>query len=211
MKSELKTVATKVTPHCHELLERICAKRNVSIYNLLSMFIDIIIRYMDDRHNLSTEIERAITLFDDFPLKRKMLCIADSMDSLEAITAVYILGSRSRQGQKAVLVERDAFDRLTEDWNTSHIIDKVMNVCCPSLYKKLRIKAIALHVDTVFAVIEYNMHIAETEDDLTALRDEFEDCRRTDFGQTPADPVVKSKRIRKRMYVDSRFTKDLFD
>ena len=175
------------------------------------MLIDIIIRYMDDRHNLSTEIERVITLFDDFPLKRKMLCIADSMDNLEAITAVYILGSRSRQGQKAVLIERDAFDRLTEDWNTSHIIDKVMNVCCPSLYKKLRIKASALHVDTVFAVIEYNMHIAETEDDMTALRDEFEDCRRTDFGQTPADPVVKSKRQRKRMYVDSRFVKDLFD
>ena len=211
MNNDYKTISTKVTPDSHEMLERICAKRNVSIYNLLGMCIDTIIRYMDDRHNLSAEMQSVIRLFDESCLSERCLYIGDPGASMAATDAIYLVGSHNRSGSKAVLVESDAFGGRTEDWNATHIFDKVLNVCCPSLYKRLRLKALAMNLQSAFSVIDTILSQSDIEDDLATLRSEFEDCRRTDFGQKETDPVVKSRRNRQKLYVDSRFAKTLFD
>ena len=58
------TLATKVSRTAAEQLARIAKKKGMTIYELIQMVCDTLIRYMDDRHNLSEEIERAMAIFE---------------------------------------------------------------------------------------------------------------------------------------------------
>ena len=48
-------LATKVSRTAAEQLARIAKKKGMTIYELIQMVCDTLIRYMDDRHNLSEE------------------------------------------------------------------------------------------------------------------------------------------------------------
>ena len=57
-------VATKLPRTAAERLAKIAKKKKTTIYALIQMCCDTIIRYMDDRHNLSEEMERAMAIFE---------------------------------------------------------------------------------------------------------------------------------------------------
>ena len=58
------TVATKMRREAAEQLARIAKKKGMTIYELIQMVCDTLIRYMDDRHNLTEEMERAMSIFE---------------------------------------------------------------------------------------------------------------------------------------------------
>ena len=68
-KLENKTVQlqTKVSSEVYARLESICKKYGYSIFQLLRMLSDCIVRFMDDKHNLSEDLVRIMRMFENIP------------------------------------------------------------------------------------------------------------------------------------------------
>ena len=62
-KEKFKVIATKVSTFVKERIGRICKKRGLNEYEMLQMMCDCIVRYMDDRHNLTPEMERVMSIW----------------------------------------------------------------------------------------------------------------------------------------------------
>jgi predicted DNA-binding ribbon-helix-helix protein len=72
-----QTVATKISNMAYERLNKIARKKGLTIYELIQMVCDTLIRYMDDRHNLSEEMERAMSIFEHLTGWADALNLAD--------------------------------------------------------------------------------------------------------------------------------------
>ena len=83
-------LATKVSRTAAEQLARIAKKKGMTIYELIQMVCDTLIRYMDDRHNLSEEMERAMSIFEHLTGWADALNLADPTVHKEVAQAVYI-------------------------------------------------------------------------------------------------------------------------
>ena len=84
------TLATKVSRLAAEQLARIAKHKDMTIYELIQMVCDTLIRYMDDRHNLSEEMERAMSIFEHMVGWADALNLADPTVQKEVSQAVYI-------------------------------------------------------------------------------------------------------------------------
>ena len=94
------TLATKVSRTAADKLARIAKKKGMTIYELIQMVCDTLIRYMDDRHNLSEDMERAMSIFEHMVGWADALNLADPTVNKEVAQAVYIFQD-SNGGKKA--------------------------------------------------------------------------------------------------------------
>lgn len=178
-------LSTKVSRHAAEQLARIAKRKNLSIYELMQMVVDTLIRYMDDRHNLSEEMERAMSIFEHMIGWADALNLADPTVQREVAQAVYIFqdAGGKKKGFRAKMVNRPFMGIWEEDSNVMHIFERIFNICLPELYMKLYRARIILECETVSEVInmltdaEVIMHLNGE------LRQEFEDAARMDNGK----------------------------
>ena len=63
-KPKYVSLITKVNYDTARGLKRIEMKKGLSVYGMLQMMCDCIRRYMDSAHNLSEEIEQAMSIFE---------------------------------------------------------------------------------------------------------------------------------------------------
>ena len=70
-------VATKMSRTAAEQLARIAKAKGLTMYELIQMVCDTLIRYMDDRHNLSAEMEQAMSIFEHMTGWADALNLAD--------------------------------------------------------------------------------------------------------------------------------------
>ena len=75
-------VNTKVTPSSFAQLKSICKKYGFTVYDLLQMLLDCIIRYMDEYHNLSEDLRRIIRMFEDMPGWKNAFRLTEPMDDM---------------------------------------------------------------------------------------------------------------------------------
>lgn len=180
-----KNVSSKLSKYSIERLTRIAQKKNMSIYTLIQMVCDTIIRYMDDRHNLSEEIERAMAIFEHMTGWADALNLADPTVNKEVAQAVYIFqdADGEKKGFRATMVNKPFFDKWTQTDNVMDIFERIFNICMPELYMKLFRARIVLGCERVSEVInmladaEVIMHLNGE------LRTEFEDAGRTESGK----------------------------
>ena len=180
-----KNVSSKLSKYSIERLTRIAQKKNMSIYQLIQMVCDTIIRYMDDRHNLSEEIERAMSIFEHMTGWADALNIADPTVQKEVVQAVYIFqdADGKKKGFRATLVNKPWMGMWTQTANVMDIFERIMNICMPELYMKLFRARIILGCERVSEVINM-MADAEVIMQLNGeLRQEFEDAVRADNGR----------------------------
>jgi hypothetical protein len=183
-----KNVSSKLSKYSIERLARIAQKKNMSIYQLIQMVCDTIIRYMDDRHNLSEEIERAMAIFEHMTGWADALNLADPTVNKEVVQAVYIFqdADGEKKGFRATMVNKPFFDKWTQTDNVMDIFERIFNICMPELYMKLFRARIILGCERVSEVInmladaEVIMHLNGE------LRQEFEDAARMDNGKAVA-------------------------
>ena len=181
-----KNVSSKLSKYSIERLTRIAQKKNMSIYTLIQMVCDTIIRYMDDRHNLSEEIERAMAIFEHMTGWADALNLADPTVNKEVAQAVYILqdADGEKRGFRAKMVDKPFCGIWTETDNVMDIFERIFNICMPELYMKLFRARIILGCERVSEVInmladaEVIMHLNGE------LRQEFEDAARADNGRS---------------------------
>lgn len=181
-------LSTKVSRRAAEQLARIAKKKGLTIYELIQMVCDTLIRYMDDRHNLSEEMERAMSIFEHMVGWADALNLADPTVHKEVCQAVYIFqdADGQKKGFRAKMVNKPFCGLWTEESNVMHIFERIMNICMPDLYMKLFRARILLGCETVSEVInmladaEVIMHLNGE------LRQEFEDAARMDNGRAVA-------------------------
>ena len=179
------TMATKVSRHAAEQLARIAKKKDMTIYELIQMVCDTLIRYMDDRHNLSEEMERAMAIFEHMTGWADALNLADATVHKEVCQAVYIFqdADGQKKGFRAKMVNKPFCGLWTETSNVMEIFDRIFNICMPELYMKLYRARIILGCESVSEVInmladaEIIMHLNNE------TRQDFEDAARMDNGK----------------------------
>jgi hypothetical protein len=187
------TLATKVSRTAAEQLARIAKKKGMTIYELIQMVCDTLIRYMDDRHNLSEEMERAMSIFEHLTGWADALNLADPTVHKEIAQAVYIFSEvesvdkkERKKGFRAVMVSKPFMGTWDETSNVMDIFERIFNICMPELYMKLFRARIILGCERVSEVInmladaEVIMHLNGE------LRQEFEDAARMDNGRVVA-------------------------
>ena len=178
-------VATKLNRTAAEQLSRIAKAKGLSIYGLIQMVCDTLIRYMDDRHNLSEEMERAMSVFEHLTGWSDALNLADPTVHKEVAQAVYILqdADGEKKGFRATMVNKPFMGIWEQTDNVMDIFERIFNICMPELYMKLFRARIILGCERVSEVInmladaEVVMHLNGE------LRKEFEDAARADNGK----------------------------
>ena len=177
-------VATKLSRPAAERLAKIAKHKDMTIYELIQMVCDTLIRYMDDRHNLSEEMERAMSIFEHMVGWADALNLADPTVQKEIAQAVYIFqdADGQKKGFRAVMVDKPFIGQWTEDQNVMHIFERIFNICMPDLYMKLFRARIILGCERVSEVInlladaQVIMHLNDE------YRKDFEDADLADNG-----------------------------
>jgi hypothetical protein len=211
-----KNVSSKLSKYSIERLTRIAQKKNMSIYQLIQMVCDTIIRYMDDRHNLSEEIERAMAVFEHMTGWADALNLADPTANKEVAQAVYILqdAEGEKRGFRAKMIDKPFCGIWTETDNVMDIFERIFNICMPELYTKLFRARIILGCKRVSEVInmladaDVIMHLNGE------LRQEFEDAARMDNGKGYGygqKTKAKQHRTPDSVAMDQRIKFDDFD
>ena len=179
------TVATKLSRTAAERLAKIAKKKGMTIYELIQMVCDTLIRYMDDRHNLSEEMERAMSIFEHMVGWADALNLADPTVQKEVAQAVYIFQDEEakKRGFRAVMVSKPFIGIWDETANVMEIFERIFNICLPELYMKLFRARILLECNSVTEVINRLCDaeiIMKLNDE---YRQDFEDANRTDGGK----------------------------
>lgn len=178
-------IPTKLSRHAAEQLERIARRKGMSKYKLLQMVCDTLIRYCDDRYNLTEEMERAMSIFEHMVGWADAMNLADPTLNAEIAQAVYILqdADGKNRGFRAKMVSKPFMGIWEETSNVQQIFERIFNICLPELYMKLFRAKILLECNSVTEVINLLCDaevIARMDDE---NRREFESTTRTDSGK----------------------------
>ena len=155
-------IATKVSRTAAEQLARIAKKKGMTIYELIQMVCDTLIRYMDDRHNLSEEMERAMSIFEHLNGWAEALNLADPTVHKEVAQAVYIFqdagddtqpNKQRKKGFRAKMVSKPFMGMWDETANVMDIFERIFNICMPELYMKFYRARIIMGCERVSEVL----------------------------------------------------------
>lgn len=196
-----KVINTKVSPEAFEKIYRLSGKMGIKPYEILQMCVDTLIRYMDDRHNLSPEMEKIIAVFEDMTGWHRSFNLADPTGKPEIGEATYYLRRNGKQGTRAIHVEHPFFGDFRQTANVTQILDRTIENLSPNLYRRLRSLCVEMDCGSVMDLLQ-TMVDARVVEDLNheSVRQMFEDCNRAENGK----PVAYGERTRRK----KRYTPD---
>lgn len=172
-------VNTKVTAEAYARLKAICKQHGFTLYDMLQMLCDCIIRFMDDRHNLSDNLVRIIRMFEDLPGWKNATRLTEDMSDAQVMEAFYVLRHPKGTGaSRLVHVTRPMLDGDSEGWIATHNIqlqlERFIELTSPSLYKHLRMLAVDLGTESLLDTIHIIANLYKENDDEKELRLQFE-------------------------------------
>lgn len=189
-KGKYVTVATKVSTWVWARLNAIADKKGMSLYEMAQMVYDTLVRYMDDRHNLTAEMEQAMSIFDHMVGWKGQMNLAD-MESKTASEATYYVTSESKEGVRAVHVSRPFFGEPQETANIQDILERTICLLMPQRYARLRRLAVEMECNSILQLIDTLIDTNSREAELKELRKGFEDADRSEFGRKPWEQPFK--------------------
>ena len=150
-------LSTKVSPEVYAQFKSICNKYGFSIFVALRMLAETLVRFGDDKHNLSESLIRAIRMFENIPGWSKSICLADDGQEFGIVEAIYILRAPGKDGYRICWVERPMLDGDAYGWNGTYnvqfIFERFIEVMNPSLYKHLRLLAVELGTESMLDTV----------------------------------------------------------
>ena len=191
-----QVVGTKVSNEARARLDSLCEKKGFTSYELLQMMVDTLIRYMDDRHNLTPEMERAMSIFEHMRGWKNAFNLADYTTDPEITEAIYFLGDSSHQGVRAVMVERpwlEGWSEWNQTYNVRQMLERMMELTYPERYKRLKTLAEQNGCDGVLELIDMLIDEHSHDSDIADIRQGFEDANRSEFGRKPTDAPYRRK------------------
>jgi hypothetical protein len=166
-----------------------------TVYRLIQMVIDTIVRYMDDRHNLTPEMEQAMSIFEHMDGWKDSINLADPSINMVVGEATYYLFDQEgkTKGCRAVHVTKPFFGNWCQDYNVQHILERTICYLFPERYRRLRAMAVDLNCKSLLELCDKVLDEHAIEEDLRTIRKEFEDTQRGDYGQQPADQPYRRR------------------
>ena len=197
-KEKFKVVATKVSAFVKDRIGRICRKRGINEYEMLQQMCDCIVRYMDDRHNLTPEMERVMSIFEHLEGWRNAFNLADHTAERDICEAFYILKAKGKKGYRVVHVQRpwwDGVQKWSQTENIQQMMERFFEVMMPERYQRLRILAAEKGMTSQLDLLDYmiDSHLADEVNG--QYRHEFEDAARADNGK-PLAYGERTKRVK---------------
>ena len=187
-----EVINTKVTPNVMKQLRNICAKLGITYYKMLHMMIDCIIRYMSDWTNRTPEMERAMGVLDHMQGWKDAVNFSEHDKDMELYAFIGFFGRKDSKGLRGVMCEDTGFfGNWRQTKNVQEIFEAMLNWLYPERYKKMRIAAarrgLASQLDLLDRLLDEELQGSDAD----AIREEFEDCARTDYGQRATDHKYK--------------------
>lgn len=172
-------VNTKVTAEAYARLKAICKQHGFTLYDMLQMLCDCIIRFMDDRHNLSDNLVRIIRMFEDLPGWKTATRLTEDMSDAQVMEAFYVLRHPKGTGASRIVhVIRPMLDGYSDGWIATHNIqlqlERFIELTAPSLYKHLRMLAVDLGTESLLDTIHIIANLYKENEDEKELRLQFE-------------------------------------
>ena len=171
---EWKQITTKLSPEAYARLCELCAKKQMKPYTMLQNMCDVVIRYMDDRHNLTPAIEEMMRIFEHMEGWQDCFNWTDWQANPEVGEATYFLQNPGQPGTRAVHVTKPFCGQWTEDRNIQHIVERIICLLLPNRYKQLRQMAVDLNCTNILELLDKICGEHQKEEDAKALRDPFE-------------------------------------
>lgn len=193
MEQPYTIVGTKVSPEAYEILKNICAKKDCTLYELMQIVCDTLVRYTSDRHNLSPEMEKAIMMFEHEDQWSHAFNLCDYTADKEVAEATYFIGSKSASGVRAVHVKTPFFGDWSQDYNVQTILERTLCLLFPTRYKRMRAMAVDMGCSSILQLIDTLIDAHSKDGDLQTIRSSFEDASRTDYGTKAADHLYRRK------------------
>ena len=183
------SVAGKISTWSYGRIMRILKRKGLNIYQMIQNFCDTIIRYMDDRHNRTPNVEKAMNMFEGMIGWENNFNLCDPNAKPEISEATYYLSDftkdKAKKGVRVVHVERPFMDKWTQTFNVQQILERFMCLTFPSLYRRLRFIAVCRECTSILELLIDIVGELEREEDKKELLRDFEDADRGDFGQKP--------------------------
>lgn len=172
-------INTKVTESAKKRLEAICKQYDFTLYDMLQMLCDCLIRYMDDFHNLDENLIRVIRMFEGLPGWKNALRLTEDMSDAQVMEAFYVLRHpKSKGASRLVHVLRPVMDGDAEGWqatyNTQEQLERFIELTNESLYKHLRMVGVALGTESFLDTIHRIADAYAENPDEAELRLQFE-------------------------------------
>ena len=183
------SVAGKISTWSYGRIMRILKRKGLNIYQMIQNFCDTIIRYMDDKHNRTPDVEKAMNMFEQMIGWENNFNLCDPNTKPEISEATYYLSDftkdKAKKGVRVVHVERPLMDKWTQTFNVQQILERFMCLTFPSLYRRLRFIAVCRECKSILELLIDIVGELEREEDKKELLRDFEDADRGDFGQKP--------------------------
>lgn len=192
-----RVINTKVTPEAYDKIHRLARKLGTKPYEMLQMCVDTLVRYMDDRHNLSPEMERMMLVFEDMVGWPQALNLADPSAKASITEATYYLTAKGKAGARAVHVQKPFFGNWHETENIQLVLERTLELIAPELYRRLRSLCVAYETKSILELLN-RMVDAQAIMDLNheEVRRTFEDCNRGENTK----PVEYGQRTRRKKH-----------
>lgn len=187
MEREYRNIGTKVSPEAYKALMKICAKKHITLYDLVQIIGDIILRYMSDEHNLTPDMEAAIMTFEHQDDWSHAFNLCDHTKDKEVTEAIYFFGDKSVNGVRAVHVKTPFFGQWTQNYNVQDILERTLCLMMPTRYKRMRRIASDKGCTSILELIDFLINTQDTEDTMREFREDFEDANRSDYGTKPSE------------------------
>lgn len=178
---------TKVHPFIHHRLEKIAKKKGISVYEMLQMVCDTLTRYMDDRHNLTPEMEKAMSIFEHMEGWANALNLADPTVQKIIGEATYFFydPEGKKKGCRAIHVTKPFFGNWEQNFNIQEILERTICLLMPERYSRLRKLAVDKECSSIVELIDTLIDEHSQDEDVKFFREAFEDAERSDYGKQP--------------------------
>jgi hypothetical protein len=208
-KEKYEMMQTKVSPETFKRIKQIEEKLHMKSYGIIQMMVDCIVRYMDDRHNLTPEMEQAMSIFEHMVGWAQALNLADPTVAKEIGEATYYMYDKDgkKKGVRGVHITRPYFTEWKQDFNIQHILERNLELLIPETYERMRRVWGQLGFNSMLEFFNFVVDHFSQEEDIAELRHIFEDAARADNGKE----VAYGQRTRKKKRGDIEDMPSLFD
>lgn len=187
-------LGTKTSPEFKRIFLRICERKNINPYRAIQMMVDTFVRYTDDRHNLSAEMARLMSIFEHADGWEKSFNLADGQAKKQIAEAIYLLTADGKTGSRAVMVHRPYMGDWMETANIQQILERVIEVLAPERYRRLRALAVDMECNSILELLDMLIDNQTAEQEAAELRKDFEDCNRHEYGR----PIIYGERTKRK-------------
>ena len=176
---------TKVRPEVYARVKRIMKLKGLTDYQLLQMMVDCIDRYMSDKHNLTPEMEKAMSIFEHMEGWANALNLADPSVKKKIGEATYFLydPEGKKKGTRAVHVMQPSFGNWEETINIQDILERTICLLMPERYTRLRKLAVDFECKSILELIDHLIDAHSEDADVEFFRQAFEDADRSEYGR----------------------------